>query len=802
MSLRYFYLKKSFLFKQSLIFSLMALTITSIFGKGVTEDTMKEIKILPIVNLVNQDQAKLDITMYDIPDDELFGVKPLALPLTFKSDIHNSKRTLTLRAKQKEAEYFGYMQLQSGEEMISLLVKKEFQPLHEFSYTPEKGKKIKKISVAGTFNSWNANNDRLKYDPDTKQYLLQKKLSPGNYIYKFVVDGQWIADPKNKLNEADGMGGTHSRLNLSGKEKSPLYLRESSISKDSISFQFAQLKNKPVKIWVELDNHLDTSPEYTLNSNKLKLRINNPDKYRYIRVIVFQSENAPDPYVFGFEVGKGLNYDESFDWRKACMYYVVTDRFHNGNGRNDNPIIDPELFEECNYHGGDFQGIEEKLNEGYFKKLGIDILWLAPVLKNPDKAYHDSLPPHYKFSGYHGYWPVEPRTIEPRFGGKKGLKNLVNTAHEQDIRILADLVAKHTHTDHPYFKKHPEWYGELNLADGRKNLRLFDEYPLTTWFDEFLPAFDYEKNPEATDQMVADAIWLIDTFGIDGFRQDAVKHIPHVFWKALKKELHKKELKEKKSYYQVGESISDYKTIKSYSNYGELDGQFDFPLCWQLRDCFAWESKPLSNLVNAIETGEREYGYDSLMAVFLGNHDFARFISYCDYLTPELSQKEKELYWKDKSIGLTNPKLSYQKMRNAYGFLFATNGITMLYYGDEIGLYGLGDPDNRRDMHFDFNRHEQTMYDWISRLNAIRKEHPALYMGSFTPIISQDDILVFRKDSFNDHILVVVNRLKKVKEIILPFDIRKGTELIKGKAIEGSKIKIHPYETMFIQLNQ
>ena len=108
------------------------------------------------------------------------------------------------------------------------------------------------------------------------------------------------------------------------------------------------------------------------------------------------------------------------------------------------------------------------------------------------------------------------------------LKELVSTAHKKGIKVLLDFVSHHVHEDHPWFKEHPDWFGTLDLPDGRKNLRLFDEYRLTTWFEPYIPSFDFTKSKAAIDAVSDNAIWWLEQTGADGYRHDAVKHVPNL----------------------------------------------------------------------------------------------------------------------------------------------------------------------------------------------------------------------------------------------------------------------------------
>ena len=220
---------------------------------------------------------------------------------------------------------------------------------------------------------------------------------------------------------------------------------------------------------------------------------------------------------------------------------LMVDRFLDGNESNTVKIKTNELHDLANWHGGDLAGIIQKLEEGYFTDLGINSLWISPVNRQPDSAYVEWIEPHEKFSGYHGYWPIAAREIDPRFGTEDELKKVVELAHSQNLKVILDFVSNHVHEDHHYFKDHRDWFGSMTLPNGDLNIRNWsEETRLTSWFDDFIPSFDYPSAPEAIDQVVDDAIWWLETFDLDGFRQDAVKHVPHTFWKAFKAEMKNK----------------------------------------------------------------------------------------------------------------------------------------------------------------------------------------------------------------------------------------------------------------------
>ncbi len=126
-------------------------------------------------------------------------------------------------------------------------------------------------------------------------------------------------------------------------------------------------------------------------------------------------------------------------WYDAIIYSLMIDRFNNGDPSNDNPINHDSLFKPANYNGGDLQGIINKINEGYFNLLGINTVWISPIVDNTNNAYMEYPPPHRYYTGYHGYWPVSFQGVEEHFGDMNLAKEFVNKSHQNDINVLLTL---------------------------------------------------------------------------------------------------------------------------------------------------------------------------------------------------------------------------------------------------------------------------------------------------------------------------------------------------------------------------
>ena len=161
---------------------------------------------------------------------------------------------------------------------------------------------------------------------------------------------------------------------------------------------------------------------------------------------------------------------------------------------------------------------------------------VSPITQNPEIGYIEFPAPHRKFSGYHGYWPVLNTVVDYRLGTSEELKSLIDGVHANDMNIILDFVSNHVHEDHPIVKDHPEWKTQLDLPDGTKNIRVWEDQRLTTWFDTFLPSLDHSI-PEVTEMLSDTALFWVTDYGFDGFRHDAAKHIPQDFWRTLTRKI-------------------------------------------------------------------------------------------------------------------------------------------------------------------------------------------------------------------------------------------------------------------------
>jgi glycosidase len=523
-------------------------------------------------------------------------------------------------------------------------------------------------------------------------------VPPGTTIrYKFVLDGTtWVNDPTNPLKEPDGFGG-----------------------ENSIKTANCELVPCPVGVG-----------------------------------------GAGGGGGAGNAGTGGDPPEGQFDWRSAVMYFVFVDRFRNGDPSNDAPV--PNVPAKANYQGGDYAGLLEMIESGYFDDLGVNALWLTVPMDNPSVAGPGA--DGYQYSAYHGYWPTDLDAVEEHFGTLADLKAVVDASHARGIKVLIDYAMNHVHADAPVYQEHPEWFWPLDY-DGKycvcgDGCSWDDSYEQKRcWFRDYLPDWNFQ-NAEARAFSIDNAMKWIEDTGIDGYRLDAVKHIELSWITDLRARLQAEvEPVTGEKFYLVGETFEsgNREVIKSFVGPDKLDGQFDFPLRGVMVETVLRRSGSMYDLDGFLATNDAYY--PGIMSTFIGNHDIARVIQTAlDQPWDAWGNGSTDVIWNN-SPGLPPNRAPFERLAVAFTLLMTTKGIPLIYYGDEIGLPGAGDPDNRRFMQWDGLTEDQLfLRERMQRLGRLRKDHPALWKGTRTTVSVSHDTYAYRLDDGNETIYVVLNR--------------------------------------------
>ncbi len=676
---------------------------------------------------------------------------------------------------------------------IPLVIKKE--KFYKFIFSPDTVYKV--LTLFGSFNGWNRHQLFMSDKDKDGIFEVEVPLEPGTYQYKFYADGKEIVDPLNPEKVPNGFGDFNSVITIPDPDTIKTFLHVGNYRKlrDSVQFEFIyetqsnDYKLQHGDVFVFLNNRLLNEQNVKIDKNKIYINLN-PEKLKgknTLRAAVSKNgkvTNIQTVKLFdGIPAGK-----DNFTWNQAIIYSLLIDRFYDGDTTLNKPVIHDSLSPKANYMGGDLEGIIKKIEEGYFDSLGINTLWISPVYDNPNKAYREYPAPHRWFSGYHGYWPISSTRVEEKFGTIEKVKELVGKAHAHGLKVLLDFVSNHVHKEHPFFKKHRNWFGKLKLPDGRLNIRFWDEYRLTTWFEPYLPSFDYLGSEEALDTMTDNAVWWLQITGADGFRHDAVKHVPNKFWRVLNKKITSRiEIPKQIRVYQIGETFGSYDLIKSYVNNGQLDAQFNFNLYDVALPVIIKPGLPFSVLDKELHKSFTVYGYNNLMGNIMDSHDKNRFMAYADGDLDVSQWSAIEEGWKNPPK-VDNPD-NYKKLILYMAYMNTIPGIPVIYYGSEFGMSGASDPDNRRMMRFgsQLSPYEKHTLQEVSKIIKLRREHPALNFGDFYTLAADKNIYAYMRSDMNERVIVVLNKSKKPEraEFVLPafFDIDFITNIQTGAKI-------------------
>ncbi|HQZ23836.1 MAG TPA: alpha-amylase family glycosyl hydrolase [Flavobacterium sp.] len=500
-----------------------------------------------------------------------------------------------------------------------------------------------------------------------------------------------------------------------------------------------------------------------------------------------------------------------FVWENANVYFLLIDRFNNGDKTNDHTFNRNKTTGKLRgFEGGDIRGVIQKLDEGYFEKLGINAIWMTPVVEQ----IHDGVDEGTGYSyGFHGYWTRDWSALDPSFGTKKDLAELVQKAHAKGIRILLDAVINHTG---PVTAEDSAYPNNWVRTSPKCSYKSYDTYINCTLVENLpdvktesnevvaLPPFLIEKwkKEGRYEQEVAelDAFfaktgyprapkyyimkWLSDyitDYGIDGYRVDTAKHTYEDVWADFKKV--------------CDQSFADFKKNNpdkvldnnAFFTVGEVYGYnigskklFDFGD--KKVDYFA---NGFTGLINFDFRNEAKMNYEELYSKYnsilqndLKGNTVMNYVSSHDDSSPYDKKREKTFESGTK--------------------LLLAPGISQVYYGDEsarpLDIPGtIGDATLRSMMNWEeikTNIETQKVLLHWQKLGNFRKNHPAIGAGIHQEISASPYVFsrTFTQDTFADKVVIGLDLPKGPKEISVGTVFENGTKLKDGYS--GKKVVV------------
>lgn len=505
-----------------------------------------------------------------------------------------------------------------------------------------------------------------------------------------------------------------------------------------------------------------------------------------------------------------------FVWESANVYFIVTDRFNNGDKSNDHTFSRNKPTGKLRgFEGGDIRGIIQKLDEGYFTNLGINVIWMTPVVEQ----IHDGVDEGTGFTyGFHGYWTRDWSSLDPSFGTKKDLAELVKKAHSKGIRIMLDAVINHTG---PVTSEDSVYPNDWVRTSPKCTYKSYDTFINCTLVENLpdvktesnepvdLPMFlvnkwkkegRYDKEmatlenfflktgyPRAPKYYIMK--WLSDyitEFGIDGYRVDTAKHTTEDVWADFKKvcdmafaEYKKKnpnKVLDNNKFFTVGEVYGYNIGNKKFYDFGDKKVNYF--------------ENGFTGLINFDFRNEAKMNYEQLFSKYSGilqndlkGNTVMNYVSSHDDSYPFDKKREKTFESGTK--------------------LFLAPGISQVYYGDEsarsLDIEGTqGDATLRSDMNWDDIANNAATKEVLShwqKLGLFRKKHPAVGAGVHNQISAAPYVFsrTFAKGKYNDKVVVGLDLAKGEKTISVGKIFPNGTKVkdtYSGKTTVVAKGKV------------
>lgn len=437
---------------------------------------------------------------------------------------------------------------------------------------------------------------------------------------------------------------------------------------------------------------------------------------------------------------------KDFDWDEAVVYFMMTDRFFDGN-KSNNTASGADTYGENPglYHGGDFAGVTAKLK--YLQDLGVNTIWITPIVENiKGVAVTDEGSEDVPYNAaYHGYWASDFTKLNPTLGTTEEFKTMISEAHKRGMRIMVDIVVNHA------------GYGtESTFADMLRD-KSVSEGDIKSW-QSGLPDFATENADVRAKLVEWQTAWMKD-YGVDYFRVDTVKHVDSTTWAALKNST----TKVNSSFKMIGEYFgAGYASNGSSLGTGQMDADLDFDFNDQAT---SFVSGNISSVEKFLSARNSALNNTYMTGQFLSSHDEDGF---------KAALMKGKGYTKDEATSAALVAATLQ---------LTAKGIPVIYYGEEVGLSGLNNypyQTNRYDMDFNLATDDNVTYQHYKNLLRIRNAYTDVFArGSRNVVAGSDEECydVVSRSYGGTTLYVGMNIKDTVKEVKVPVSLAAGTEV-------------------------
>ena len=661
---------------------------------------------------------------------------------------------------------------------------------HEFVYRADK--KLDSVNVAGEFNGWNKDANPMKADADGLTWRASLPLSVGAYQYKFVVNGDnWIVDPANqhKFTEADGNVNSlllvappdyqtpaspadgETTLSALHHEQSVPYLN---YDRGQLSFELRARPNDLSAVWLQVA------------SKRVPMKLAHSDEvYAFYQAAIAWDGKTDLSYDFALQDGNrsetfganGLNAPAKFrldaqtyqpfvvpSWvEKTVFYQIFPDRFADGDKSNDPPGVAPWNSKPTgdSRFGGDIAGVRQHLP--YLKNLGVGSVYFNPVFESPSN---------------HRYDATDYKKIDPQFGTNAQFSALTREMQTDGIRTVMDFVFNHTATNFAPFadvvkngpnSEYKDWYLIKSFP-----VRVGNPPNYIGWNGyAAMPKLNL-TNPQTADYMLNLVNFWKREVPLSGIRLDVADEVDIRFWRQLRARVKTLD----PQMWIVGERWSD---ASPWLRGDQWDGAMNYPFLFANVDFFAdAKTSPsqfgarLMELYNAYPPQ-----VSRAMLNLLSSHDRPRFLT----------------------VAHNDPKLQ----QLAATVQFTWPGAPSIYYGEELGMEGGADPDNRRGMTWDKATPDNSMLNFYKKLIQIRNANPILQSGDPAILLADDSkkSLAYSRTLNGKIAVVAINRSESAQSLTIPISpTAKFADALGGKSyavVNGSlKVELPPLSSAIL----
>ena len=513
------------------------------------------------------------------------------------------------------------------------------------------------------------------------------------------------------------------------------------------------------------------------------------------------------------------------DWAKgAVMYQIFTDRFYNGDKSNDVETNEyyyigdysrrvtnwdkyPANMGVRDFYGGDLQGVMDKLD--YLQELGVEVVYFNPLFVSPsnhkyDIQDYDYIDPHYgKIVDDGG--EVLPDGVTDNSQATKykkrttGLKNLeasnelfiklVEELHRRGMKVILDGVFNHCGSFNKWMDRERIYEGEKDYEPGayisadspyRSYFRFFKEEPENWpyngnydgwWGHDTLPKLNYEDSVKLENYILyIGRKWVSPPYNVDGWRLDVAADLGrsneynHDFWKKFRtavKDANPSALILAEHYGDPSDWLKgdEWDTVMNYDAFME-------PITWFLTGMEKHSDEAREELLGNIDNfiGSMAHHMSNMLTPSLqvamnelSNHDHSRFLTRTNHMVGRVEHLGPEA---------ANEYVNKAVMREAVVMQMTWVGAPTIYYGDEAGVCGFTDPDNRRT--YPWGREDHELIAFHKEAIRIHKEHPALRTGSLKILSGEENVLSYARFKGNDRIVIVINNRSERTEVKVP----------------------------------